>query len=185
LKGVIKRVVAALFLLLVVLNSTVLAQFEKSFQPQMNLLRPDAPTRAKLYAGLIAGAALYGLLAPKPDDFRIDFTDFGTSVIPGTNSYRYFVRQREVTTEEFFQTMDDEIANNRRAVDERKRAGARKKSLRGIVFGTYLLMLADMLWLAPREMENRSVNLRFEGLSDTSSPYRNTGIIVQLYLTIR
>lgn len=185
MKDVIKRMMAAMFLLLVVLNSPVLAQFERSFQPQMNLLRPDAPTRTKLYAGLIAGAALYGLLAPKPDNFRIDFTDFGTLVIPGTSSYRYFVRQREVTSEEFFQTMDDEIANDRRAADKRKRAGARKNYLRGVVFGTYVLMLADMLWLAPREMENRSVKLRFEGLSDTSSPYRNTGITVQMYLIFR
>ncbi len=184
MKGLIKQVMAVLFLLLVVLNSPVLAQYERSFQPQMNLLRPDAPTRAKLYAGLIAGAALYGLLAPEPDDFRIRFGDFGTSVIPGTNSYRYFVRQREVAPEEFFQTMDDEIARNRRAVDERKRAGARKKSLRGVVFGTYVLMLADLLWLTPRGVENRSVNLRFEGLSYAGSPYRNTGIAVQLYLTL-
>jgi len=151
----------------------------------MNLLRPNAATRAKLYAGLIAGAALYGLLAPKPDDFRIDLTDYGASVIPGTNSYRYFVRQREVASEEFFQIMDDERARTRRAADERERIGARKKSLRGIVFGTYALMLADLLFLAPREMEKRSVNLRFEGLSDTGSPFRNTGIAVQLYLTLR
>ena len=184
MKDLIKQVLAALFLLLVVLNSTVLAQFERSFQPQMNLLLPDAPTRAKLYAGLIAGAALYGLLAPEPDDFRIKFGDYGTSVIPGTNSYRYFVRQSEVAPEEFFQTMDDEIMKNRRAADERKRAGARKKSIRAVVFGTYALMLADLLWLAPREMENRSVNLRFEGLSYSGSPYRNTGIAVQLCLTL-
>lgn len=180
----IKQMMAALLLLLVVMNSPVLAQFERSFQPQMNLLRPDAPTRAKLYAGLIAGAALYGLLAPEPDDFRIKFGDFGTSVIPGTNSYRYFVRQSEVAPEEFFQTMDVEIAKSRRAADERKRAGARKKSLRGVVFGTYVLMLVDSLWLTPRGMENRSVNLRFEGLSYTGSPNRNTGIAVQLYLTL-
>jgi hypothetical protein len=185
LKGNKEQKVLVIFMLLLVLNPPLLAQSENSFQYGFGIRRPDAPVRTKLYAGVIAGAALYGLLAPKADDFRFDPTDYGASVIPGTSSYRYFVRQSEVTPEEFFRIMDNEKAHDRQAAVERRRARARKKSLRGIVFGTYLIMLADMLWLAPNEIENRSVILRFEGLSYAGSPYGNSGITMQVCLNLR
>ncbi len=172
-------------LLLLLLNVPVQAQFVRSFQSSLNLPRPDAPTRTKIYAGLIAGAALYGLLAPEPDDFRIDLNEYGATVIPGTSSYRYFVRRREVTPEEFFRTMDNEKVHDRRAADERYRARTVKKYLRGVVFGTYLLMLADMLWLAPGDRDSRRVSIRLLSIPDAGSTIKNRAIGVRLSLTLR
>jgi len=132
--------------------------------PGLGQLQMDAPLHALASAGLVAGAVFYGLTAPQPDQFRIDFNDFRTELTMEAGDYRYFIRHQEVSAEEFFSTLNEDISHNARADEERRVSEVRKSWAVRLFVASYLFNLVDTLWLIRREVDTRPFSIRLQAV---------------------
>lgn len=152
--------------------------------PGLGQLQMDAPLHALTSAGLVAGAVLYGMSAPKPDRYQIDFTDYHADLIPGTSEYRYFIRHREVPAQEYFHTLDADIEHNLCAIEERRAAEVRKNWATRFIIASCLFNVLDTLWLIRQEVDARPFYVRLEAIPEAGGPARRSSIRLQLRWTL-
>lgn len=153
--------------------------------PGVGQLQRDAPMHALISAGLVAGSVIYSLTTPKPDEFEIDFSDFRSELIPNTTDYLYYIRQKEVSEEEFFRILEEEIEHNTSAKRDRQ-AVARRKQRAVIMFAaTYLFNLIDTWWLIRKDIDARPFFVRIQAVPETGNRTGQMSLGLQLRWTFR
>lgn len=180
-----RQTVFVSLLLLISFNSPAGAQLSTAFRSDSGQLQQKTSICTIVCTGLVAGAALYGLIAPKPDQFRVDLAGFRAESIAGTTDYRYYVREQEVSTEEFFRTMDEEIERDHRAGRQRRAAESRKRKVLRLAFVSYFIMLVDTLWLGRKEVDVQPFSISLQAVPDVSNLTKYHGIGLRLCVTFR
>ena len=180
-----RQIVFASLMLLITFNSPAVAQLSTAFLPDSGQLQQKTSICTIVCTGLVAGAALYGLIAPKPDQFHIDFAGFRAESIAGTTDYRYYVLEQEVSAEEFFRTMDEEIEHDHRAGRQRRAAESRKRKVLRLAFVSYFIMLVDTLWLGGKEVDVQPFSISLQAVPDVSNLTKHHGIGLRLCVTFR
>jgi hypothetical protein len=153
--------------------------------PGMGQLQMGEPTHAVLSAGLVFGSILYGLSIPSPDPYQINFGDYNAQLIPGTGDYLYFIRYREVSAEEYFQTLESDIDHSLRADRERKSADKRKAWAARFLFVSYVFNLLDTLYLIRQEVDARPFFVRLEAIPDPAYLDQQPGLRLQFRWIIK
>ena len=171
--------------LLILPGRQTFAQLDPAPPAESFQYRQGGTDYSALCAGLIVGAALYGVLAPEPDQFRISYSDYYTVPNAEETDYHYYVRTREVSAEEFFITMDEEIERHNRAERKRKAAKTRDAGILGLAVASYLFMLADTLWLKPGRTETRHSRFRLQIVPETGDPTGSRGIGLRMCVGFR
>ncbi len=153
--------------------------------PGMGQLQMGEPPHAAVSAGLVLGFILYQLSIPSPDQYRINFGDYTAQLIPGTGDYLYYIRHREVSAEEYFQTLESDIAHNLRAEKDRKSADKRKAWASRFLVASYVFNLLDTLYLIRQEVDARPFFVRLEAIPDPAYFNPHPGLRLQFHWMIK
>lgn len=121
--------------------------------PGLGQLQKQEPLHALVSAGLVGGALIYGLSIPKADGFEFDRDNFVASPDYATTTYRHFIRGVEVTTEEFFSTVDEDWKHHLVSKAGRRAEKIRKKRATGLFITAYLINVADTLFLTRKKLD--------------------------------
>ena len=153
--------------------------------PGMGQLQMGEPPHAALSAGLVLGSILYRLSIPSPDQYQINFGDYTTQLIPGAGEYLYYIRHREVSEAEYFQTLESEIAHNLRAEKERESASKREAWATRFLIASYAFNLLDTLYLIRQEVDARPFFVRLEAIPDPAYFNSQPGLRLQFHWRIK
>jgi len=153
--------------------------------PGMGQLQMGEPGHAALSVGLVLGSIFYRLSIPTPDQYLINFSDYTSQLIPGTEYYNYYIRHREVSAEEYFQTLDSNIVHSLRADKERQSAEKRQTWATRFLIISYVFNLLDTLYLIRKEVDARPFFVRLEAIPDPAHFNTNPGLRLQFHWMIK
>lgn len=153
--------------------------------PGMGQLQMGEPPHAALSAGLILGSILYRLSIPTPDQYQINFSDYTTQLNPGAGDYFYYIRHREVSASEYFQTLESDMAHNFRAGKERQSADKREAWATRFLVVSYVFNLLDTLYLIRQEVDARPFFVRLEAIPDPAYFNSQPGLKLQIHWMIK
>ena len=153
--------------------------------PGMGQLQMSEPLHSVLSTGLVLGSILYRASIPLPDQYQIQFGDYTTQLIQGTGDYLYYIRHREVSAAEYFQTLESDIDHNYKAEKERKSADKRKAWGTRFLIASYVFNLLDTLYLIRQEVDARPFFIRLESIPDPAFFNPQSGLRLQLHWMIK
>ncbi|MFC1530100.1 hypothetical protein ACFL41_01255 [Gemmatimonadota bacterium] len=143
------------------------------------------PLHGIISAGLVVGAAVYGLSTPRADQFVVPGGDYETYWNQGLGEYQFLYRNQAVTKEEYYQNLSADLVHMRKARGERRAEEVRKKRALGLLISAYLINLVDTLALNKQPLDTSSFFLSLESMPPVFNHTRPGCIRLQLNIIIR
>jgi len=133
--------------------------------PGLGQINQRAYTHAAVCIGLMGSAVLYGLMAPSGDPFVMKHSDFEAEYNSLTEYYDFYVRDQQVSEEEFYRLLEEDLKHNEKAEKERRDKEAWQKRTVWMLVAGYAINLLDTLWLVRRGVDTSPFYLSLEAIT--------------------